>query len=80
MPTWLIAALELVGPITKVEPAVVALGHAIAQELKSGDSFAQKAVDIGKALLDFAQDVEHAIVSNTDAQPAAAGKDPASAA
>ena len=67
MPVWLTALLAEIEPMTSVAPAAIALGTAIGKELASADSVADKAVEIGKLLVEYAPQIEAAMLANVAA-------------
>ena len=64
MPTWMMKVLAEIEPMTAVEPAAIALGTAIGKELLSADSYADKAIEIGRLLVQYAPQIEAAMNAN----------------
>ncbi len=61
MPTWMSKFIEEATPMVELEPAAVALGRAIAEELQSADDLGEKLGKISADIITFKAEIEKAL-------------------
>jgi hypothetical protein len=64
-PQWLLTALNDIKPITDKAQAISKFTEHVSTELASTDDLATKAIEVGRALVDFAEDIAGNVEANT---------------